>query len=118
VRQLFLLIDWMMNLPRPLELNFCHEIEQYEEEKHMPFMSTLERIGREEGRTEGLAEGQTKGLIKGIEVAPELKFGEAGLGLMPEIQAIADEAKLEALLGAIRTAASPEELRRVWAGRR
>ena len=124
VRHLFGMIDWMMNLPRPLELNFCHEIEQYEEEKHMPFITTPERIGREEGlakgRTEGLAEGlakgETKGLIKGIKVALKLKFGEVGLRLMPEIQTLADEAKLEAVLDAIPTAAGPEDLRRVWTG--
>ena len=116
VRQLFRVIDWMINLPKPLELDFCHEIKQYEEEKHMPFITTPERIGREEGRAEGRAEGLSKGLINGIEVALELKFGEVGLRLLPEIRAIADEAKLEAILGAIRTAASPEDLRRVWTG--
>ena len=108
VRHLFRMIDWMVNLPKPLDLTFWHQIKQYEEEKHMPFMTTPERIGREEGRTEGL--------IKGIEVALELKFGEAGLLLMPEIRVIADEAKLEAVLLAIRTAGSPEDLRRVWTG--
>ena len=108
VRHLFRVIDWMMNLPKPLEVDFWHQIKQYEEEKHMPFMTTPERIGREEGRTEGLS--------KGIEVALELKFAEAGLGLMPEIRAIADEAKLEAVLRAIPTAAGPEDLRRVWTG--
>lgn len=120
VRQVFRVIDWMMNLPKPLEVDFCHEIKQYEEDKHMPFITTPERIGREEGRTEGLTEGLTKGrtegLIKGIEVAIELKLGEAGLGLMTEIRAIADEAKLETILHAIRTAAGPEDLRRVWTG--
>ena len=114
MRQLFLLIDWMINLPKPLELDFCHEIKQYEEEKHMPFITTPERIGREEGLAEGLAQGQAKGLIQGIAVALELKFGEIGLRLLPEIQAIADEAKLGAILRAIRTAANPEDLRRVW----
>ncbi len=120
VRHLFRVIDWMVNLPKPLELNFCHEIKQYEEEKQMPFITTPERIGREEGlaqgRTEGRIEGRTEGMIKGIEVALELKFGEAGLRLMPEIRAIADEAKLEAVLHAIRTAAGPEDLRSVWTG--
>jgi predicted transposase YdaD len=73
-------------------------------------MTTPERIGREEGLAEGLA----KGLAKGIEVALESKFGEAGLRLMPEIRAIEDEAKLESVLRAVHTAASPEDLRRVW----
>ena len=49
-----------------------------------------------------------------IEVALDLKFGETGLRLLPEIQAIADDTKLEAVLHGIRTATSPEDLRRVW----
>ena len=40
----------------------------------MPFMTTPERIGREEGLPQGL--------VQGIEVALELEFGEAGLRLM------------------------------------
>jgi tetrahydromethanopterin S-methyltransferase subunit F len=140
VRRLFRVIDWMMDLPKPLEVTFWQQIKQYEEEKQMPFMTTPERIGREEGlaeglakgrtegltegltkgRTEGLTEGLTKGrtegLAKGIEVALELKFGEAGLGLMPEIRAIEDEAKLETVLRAVHTAAGPEDLRRLWTG--
>ena len=78
----------------------------------MPFMTTPERIGREEGLTEGL----TRGLTEGIEVALEWKFGEAGLRLMPEIRNIEDQQVLKALLRAVRTAASPEDLRRVWTG--
>ncbi len=120
VRRLFRVIDWMMDLPKPLEVEFWRQLKQYEEEKQMPFMTTPERIGREEGLAEGLAkgrtEGRTEGLTKGIEVALELKFGEAGLRLLPEIRAIEDEAKLEAVLLAVRTAASPEDLRRVWTG--
>ena len=116
VRRLFRVIDWMMDLPKPLEVEFWRQLKQYEEEKQMPFMTTPERIGREEGLTEGLAKGRTEGLIKGIEVAVELKFGESGLRLMPEVRAIEDEAKLEAVLLAIRTAAGPEDLRRVWTG--
>jgi hypothetical protein len=109
---LFEVIDWMMDLPQPLAASFWQEIKHYEEEKQMPFMSTPERIGREEGREEGL----TKGRLEGLEVALELKFGEAGLALMPEIRNIADEKKLEAILRAVRSAASPDDLRRMWTG--
>ena len=65
VRRLFRVIDWMMNLPKPLEVDFWHEIKQYEEEKHMPFITTPERIGREEGLAEGLAKGLTEGRTEG-----------------------------------------------------
>ncbi len=45
VRRLFAVIDWMMDLPQPLEQGFWQEIEHYEKEKQMPFMTTPERIG-------------------------------------------------------------------------
>jgi hypothetical protein len=80
---------------------------QYEEEKRMPFMTTPERIGME------------KGLLEGIEVSLDLKFGEEGLKLIPEIKELGDHEVLRAVLQAIKTAASPDDLRRVWTrGRR
>lgn len=74
--------------------------------------------GRIEGRTKGLQEGQVQGtrsgLLTGIEVALDLKFGAAGLALLPEIRAIPDVALLEAVLSAIRGASSVDELRAVY----
>jgi hypothetical protein len=106
VRELFRIIDWLMNLPEALEESFWQEVEQYQEEKHMPYITSVERIGMK------------KGLLKGIEVSLTVKFGAAGLELLPEIRQLEDHAKLEAVLEAIETAASPEELRQVWAPKR
>ncbi len=116
LRQLFRVIDWMMDLPKPLEANFWQEINRYEQEKKMPFMTTPERIGREQGLAEGLNKGRIEGRAEGIELALQLKFGDAGLRLMPEIRAITDAAKLKEILLAIPAAATPEDLRRAWAG--
>jgi hypothetical protein len=102
-RRLFRVIDWMMDLPKPLQRTFLDELERFEEEKKMPFMTTPERLGLEKGRLEG------------IEAALEIKFGEEGLRLMPEIRELDDNDKLKAILRTIKTAASPEELRRIWA---
>jgi hypothetical protein len=41
--QLFGLIDWMMALPKDLELMFDTEINRYEEEKKMPYITSVER---------------------------------------------------------------------------
>jgi hypothetical protein len=57
-------------------------------------------------------------LLKGIQVALEIKFGADGLKLMPEITERQDLMLLEAVLEAIRTAANPDEVRRVWARKR
>lgn len=110
VRQLFRLIDWMMDLPKPLDRLFWEEIKRYAEERQMPYVTTPERIGKEEGLSEGLSQG----LAKGIEVALKLKFGNEGLQLLPEIHAIQEQEKLEAVLDAIPVAASPDDLRRIW----
>ncbi len=106
VRQLFAFIDWIMDLPRPLDKRFWQEITQYQEEKHMPFITTPERIGME------------KGLLQGIEACLDIKFGAAGLELMPEIRELQDHEVLQAVLKAIKTTDSPGELRKAWAPKR
>ncbi len=110
IRQLLRLIDWMMDLPKPLEIAFLHQIEQYKKEKHMPYVTSLERFERSEAINEGI----TQGITQGIAVALNVKFGKSALLLMPEIQAITDRDKLESILEAIESAASPEALRRLW----
>jgi hypothetical protein len=106
VRELFRFIDWIMELPQGLDTLFWEEISHYQEEQRMPFITTPERIGMQ------------KGLLEGIEVGLELKFGEKGLTLLPEIRELQDHEVLQAVLQAIVTADSPDELRRVWAPRR
>jgi hypothetical protein len=106
VRQLFRFIDWIMELPEALERLFWQEITAYQQEKRMPFITIAERVGIE------------KGLIEGIEACLKLKFGAEGLELMPEIRELQDHELLRAVLHAIRAAASPDELRRVWTRRR
>jgi hypothetical protein len=130
VRELFLLIDWLMELPPALGALFWGEVKRIQEDKKMPFITTPERIGMEQGMQEGLKQGMEQGLkegmeqglkkglfaglLKGIEVSLEMKFGAAGLHLMPEIGQLQDAAILEAVLEAIKTASTPEEVRRAW----
>src|SRR5262249_42796606 len=103
VRQFFRVIDWMMDLPPVLDGLFWDDITHYQEEKQMPFITTPERIGR------------LRGLLEGIELALELKFGEAGLQLLPEIKQLADVETVHTVLQAIKTVTRPEELRQFWA---
>ena len=44
-----------------------------------------------------------------------VRFGEEGLKLMPEIREVYEEEKLVAILKNLETAASPDEVRRLWA---
>ena len=57
----------------------------------------------------------TAGGCAGIESVLRIRFGEEGLKLMPEIREIYEEEKLQAILKALETAASPDEVRQLWA---
>jgi len=63
IRQMFRVIDWMMDLPPALELQFKAVLEQIEEEKKMPYVTSVERLAKEEGREEGREEGMQIGQI-------------------------------------------------------
>jgi hypothetical protein len=43
-----------------------------------------------------------------------VRFGDEGLKLMPEIHEIYEEEKLAAILKALETVASPDEVRQLW----
>jgi hypothetical protein len=92
VLELVRLVDWMMTLPKPLEPLFRQEHEQWEKEKQMPYVTSFERLAREEGQVEGRAEGQATMLI----LVLEQRFGAP----LPEelaarIRAVRDAALLE-----------------------
>lgn len=107
IRQFFRVIDWLLELSPELERQFQEEIHQFEEEQQMPYVTSIERMAREEGREEGRAEG----LRQGIEVALELKFGKAGLELLPTVQAEQRLDVLNTVQRTIRTARTLAEVR-------
>ena len=63
--QLFNIIDWMLQLPQGLEREFLQVVYAIEEEKHMPYINTAERLGIEKGLEQGRQEGLEKGLEQG-----------------------------------------------------
>jgi hypothetical protein len=116
VRQLFRFIDWVMTLPEELEEQFWTEVRALEEEKHMPYVTSIERLGIKKGREEGLKEGLKKGLLDAIRVSLKVRFGKQGLALMPELQSIQDEAVLIRIQEALVRGLSLEALRKIWQG--
>lgn len=103
VRELFRLVDWLMELPPMLNSIFWNELDKIQEEKHMPFVTSIERVGRCEGMREG------------IEALLHVRFGEEGLKLMPEIHQIHEDEKLRQILNVLKTTDSLDEVRRLWA---
>jgi flagellar biosynthesis/type III secretory pathway protein FliH len=142
ILQLLHFLDWIMRLPRELEEQFLQEIEQYEEAQRMPYVNSFERFalergiaqgleqglqegiekglqegiekGLQEGIKQGLQEGLHEGLLEGLALALDLKFGEASTPLLEEIRQIEDVALLRKIHQAIRTAATPDDLRKQY----
>ncbi len=48
IMELFLFLDWLMQLPEGLKQEFKVELDQYEQEKQMRYISSIEEITREE----------------------------------------------------------------------
>lgn len=121
VRQLYRLMEMMMALPAPLAKLAWKDIYDFEKEKGMTFITTPERVAREEGLEQGLEqgreEGREEGLLEGIESLLELRFAAEGLALMPEIRQIRDAEVLRQVLARAKHAASPDDVRQVWANR-
>jgi hypothetical protein len=115
VGALFRIIDWMMDLPKLVTLQFWQEMVQFEKEKQVPYITSVERLGMERGKREGLLEGKREGLLKALTLGLKLKFGPEGLQLMPAVQAITEVDKLEVLCDALEKATSLDELRQLCA---
>jgi hypothetical protein len=68
----------------------------------MQYVTSVERLGIRQR------------LLKGIASSLKLKFGFSGQNLLPEIETIQDISILEAILSAIETANTVEELRSIY----
>jgi hypothetical protein len=74
----------------------------------VPYVTSIERLAKQEGVQEGLREG----LVEGIAVALEARFGAAGKKLMPQIRALDDVAILRSLLKATSKARTTKDILR------
>jgi hypothetical protein len=79
---LFRFMDWVMRLPPGLEQDLKQEVYEFEEGRSMPYVSTIERMAKEEGWQQGLQEGRQTGLQQGLATAVTLqlahRFGDLG----------------------------------------
>jgi hypothetical protein len=75
----------------------------------MLYVTSFERLAREEGHTEGLREG----LLEAIELGLKLRFGAEGLQCFPAIQLLKDIDSLRRIKQAIETAATVDDIRQL-----
>ncbi|MGB7414175.1 MAG: hypothetical protein WA902_08195 [Thermosynechococcaceae cyanobacterium] len=107
VLNLFLFIDWLISLPEDLQTSFRQDLEHYEKEKQMPYVTSIERMAKKEGLIEGLLEGIKLGL--------EIKFGNEGLKLLPELLQIKELETIRAIQSGLREATMLSEVRSIYA---
>ena len=118
VMDLFRLLDWLLVLPKELEVAFRARLLEYEEETRMPHITSIERLSREEGQQEGWRKGRHEGWQEGrhegqqegrhegrqegrqedILDALAARFGEVPSDLRQQIKAVSDETRLKGLL--------------------
>lgn len=92
--RLYRFIDYVLKLPKPKALEFKKELEAFEEEREMPYITSTERIAREEGRSTGQIEEARKSVLKVLEV----RFGRLPDMTHEKIVACDDLSRLERLL--------------------
>jgi hypothetical protein len=107
VRQAFGFVDWLLRLPDALREQFVQELRTFEEHRQMTYITSIEELGIEKGRAAGL--------LDGIAVALDLKFGDAATPVIAEMRQLTDLALLETILAQLKTAATLDDVRRVYA---
>ena len=106
---LFRFSDWIMRLPAALEAEVWQQLRQDEEARGMPYSTSVERIGMQQGLEQGRQEGLRRGLLAGLEVALAAKFGAGGERFFAELRAVEEVAVLAAVAERLKTAATLAE---------
>jgi hypothetical protein len=106
VRQLFRVIDWMLALPPELEQSFRTDLQRFEEARRMPYVTSVERLAREEGEKEGVAKGLQIAIVKVL----ERKFNKVPAKHIRKVRSVHETEQLSALLQAATDARSLDEV--------
>lgn len=62
--ELYRFLDWILELPDDLKQAFHTELAQYEQERQMPYVTSIERMGEARGRKEGRKEGELSLILR------------------------------------------------------
>ena len=106
-----------MSLPEELEQDFWREVIQLQEDRRMPYITSIERLATQKGIKQGIEQSlqQMRQILwESIELGLELKFGSEGLEILPEISEIQDVEQLRAILVGLKTMNTLTELRQLY----
>ncbi len=111
ILELFRIIDWLMALPEELTHSFDAAIERFEEEKQMPYVTSIERHGMERGLQQGALQMAREALLDILGA----RFGAVSPAAAATVHASDNLARLKELLRRAATVSSPEEFERALA---
>lgn len=94
IQELFRFIDWIMILPKELALSFTTEVRSYEEVQRMRYVTSIERLAKEEGKEEGIIENARESVIEVLDT----RFGEVPTSIVEAINRIDELSVLKTLL--------------------
>jgi hypothetical protein len=105
IQELFRFIDWIMVLPKELALSFKTEVRSYEEANRMRYVTSIERLAKQEGVEEGILQNARESIIAVLET----RFGEVPSSIAEVVNKINDPSILKTLLkSAIAIPSTPE----------
>jgi hypothetical protein len=96
----------VITLPPSLADEFEADLERFERENQMPYVTSIERRAEERGLKQGL--------LKAIELGLELRFGNEGLEVLTEVSQIEDLDVLNAVQEALKRVTTLQELRLLY----
>jgi len=109
ILELFRFIDWVMALPKELERQFKDVVSKHEDGRKMKYITSIQRLGREEGLQLGVLLNSRKSVIKVLRA----RFKRVPGSLKNTIQAIDEESLLSKLLVKAALAESLEAFEKI-----
>ena len=104
VLQLFRLLDWMMILPKELTQKFDTEMSDYEEEKKMPYVTSVELLHIQRG-VEQLLSNARQSILQVLEI----RFQSVPKEIGDRLNSLSDLPRLQELLGISVTISSVDD---------
>ena len=99
---LFNFLDWVLVLPKRLEAEFWLELKAYEEERKMPYITSVERIGYDRGLHDGREAGVEKERRSLILLLLGQKFSEIHKQLTDRIEVLSSDQLKELAIALLR----------------
>jgi hypothetical protein len=97
----------MLALPPEINESFRNEMHRFEEDRKMPYVTSIERLAKEEGREEGRTEALQESILRLLKT----KFKVAAAKYARKVRAERDSERLQALLDAVGCATTLDEVR-------